>query len=87
MGGRYTLIANGEPPLPVAPDVPFTCFYCDADRQFPSKDSKLIQLYHVWPIFTSERDYEKQHGVDAMMNKFRQAGVSPLVNLARTSAV
>ena len=63
--GPAAVFANGEPPEPLADDMPFTCLLVtpteeDFSRWQVSED-KVVRYYWVYPIYTEEREFERRH--------------------------
>lgn len=90
-GGPF-LVANGEPPEPLDPQVPFTSWlvYHLADRpadRWERRDGILVRLYRAYPIHTAERDFARRHGIAALLERMDTAGVTPLIAIDRPSVV
>jgi hypothetical protein len=88
-GGPF-LVANGEPPEPLDPQVPFTgwLMYHLADRladRWERRDGVVVRLYRAYPIHTSERDFARRHGIAALLKRLDAAGVTPLIDIDRPS--
>lgn len=83
LGGPVTVIANGDPPQPLAPGVPFTSLLLLAESRLTSQDGRLIQVYRMTPLYTEERDLERREGAAALMRAFDRHGVSFVVDLHR----
>ena len=83
LGGPATLIANDDPPQPLAPGCPFTGWLLRAERDFVSRDGRKIQLYRLTPIYTEERALELQKGIAALLRAFAKRGVPFVVDLKR----
>ena len=86
LGGPFTLFANSEPPEPLAEHVPFTTLLMIAKENFTASDGRIVQLYHLTPIYTVERDLEKRCGLAALMRAFDRENVSFVVDLNRKPA-
>lgn len=90
LGGAIAVISPEEDPLPpLASNTKLSCFLLLADFSGCSPielhDDKEINLYTVIPIHTSERDFEKAHGVAALLERFQTAGYTPVVDIERPS--
>lgn len=83
LGGPVTIIANGDPPEPLAPGLRFTSVLVMADQQFTSRDGRTIYLYRLMPLYTEERSLEIKEGIGALMRAFDNFDVPPVVDLAR----
>lgn len=87
LGGALTIVANGDPPKPLGPGTRFTCILLLAEKQFDRDDGVTIQLYRMVPLYTEERELERKQGAPALMRAFDRAGVSFIVDVARSSVV
>jgi hypothetical protein len=85
LGGPVTIIANGEPPEPLAPNTDFTSLLLVAEKSFKRRDGNLVQLYRVAPIYSDERDLEIREGAPALMRAFDRQSVPFIVDLQRPS--
>lgn len=73
------IIANGEPPEPLYPDSVMTCWLAvEGARQMDPLElpDRQILFYHVVPITTAERDFERREGTKALLMALDQAGIS-----------
>lgn len=90
LGGKFTIVANDDPPRPLAPKVPFTCLLCAARlSDFPSfqaADGRVVELYAVAPLFTEERELEKRQGIYALFRALDRIGSETVVDLKRRNA-
>jgi hypothetical protein len=88
LGGKTTIISSDEPPVPLGPNTKQTCLLLIADFAdwSPIKiGKKEIHFYTVTPIYTDERDFEKKHGVAALLERLKEAGNTAVVDVKRTS--
>jgi hypothetical protein len=83
LGGAVTIIANGDPPEPLAPNVKFTSLMLLAERQFAVGDGRIIQFYRLVPLYTEERVLEIEQGIAALMRAFDQFSIPFVVDLKR----
>jgi hypothetical protein len=88
LGGAVTIIANGEPPQPLAPNTAMTCLLVmaeprDLGGQLSLADGKEVVFYNVFPLYTEERDLEKAEGIEHLVRLFRKFEISTIVNVAR----
>ena len=75
LGGAFTIIANQEPPQPLAPNTSMSCLMLLANKSFQRKDGKQVWLYQITPIYREERDMERKLGVPALMRAFDRQSV------------
>ncbi len=87
LGGPITIIANNDPPKPLATNAPFTCNLLLAEKSFERTDGVTIRLYRVLPIYTEERDLERREGAPALMRALDRNSVPFVVDLNRPSVV
>ena len=80
-----TIIANEDPPQPLAPDTRLTSLLLLAEKSFISRDGRTIQLYRVTPLYTEERDLEIREGIGALLCTFDSHNVPFVVDLKRPS--
>lgn len=89
LGGRYAIIANGEPPAPLGPSTELTCLLIIANPtpfgEWVREDGRTVVFYDVIPLYTEERDYELQHGMNALMGKLQAYAIAPWVNPRRVN--
>lgn len=85
LGGPFTIIANDDPPKPLAPDTQFTGLLIIAEKSFQRKDGETVQLYRVVPIYTDERELELREGAPALMRAFDRSDVPFVVDVGRRS--
>jgi hypothetical protein len=55
----------------------------DAWSPIPLDDGKRIHFYTVTPLYTEERDFEKQHGIVPLLERLHASGASTVVDLHR----
>jgi len=87
LGGRSAVIANGEPPAPLGPDVRFTCWLVMAEPpdfgRMQRSDGEWVTFYGLYPLYTEERDLEKQHGTQYIIELFEKYRFPAFVNPMR----
>jgi hypothetical protein len=83
LGGPVTLVANDDPPQPLAPNTRFTTLLLMAEREFTTHSGQTIWLYRMTPLYTEERDLEIREGISALLNAFDREGISFIVDLNR----
>ena len=77
-----TLVANGEPPQPLAPNTKFTTLVLLADQSLTVDDHK-VWLYRMTPLYTEERQLEIDEGVPALLNAFDAHDIPMIVDMTR----
>jgi hypothetical protein len=91
LGGRWTIISSDEPPVPLGPGTQQTCLMLLADfgETLPLElpDGRTIRFYTVNTLFTAERDFEKQHGMVALLQRLHDKGETAVVDVGRSSVV
>lgn len=83
LGGPFTIVANEDPPEPLAPNTKFTSLLLLAEKSFQSDDGRKVQLYRMSPLYTEERDLEIREGAAALMRAFDRQSVPFIVDLKR----
>jgi hypothetical protein len=83
LGGPVTLVANDDPPRPIAPNCKFTTMLLMAERHLKLPDGAVIQFYRMFPLYTEERQLEIQQGLPALMNALDRASIPFIVDLNR----
>lgn len=87
LGGMSAVIANGEPPEPLGENTEFTCVLLltsDSELgQLTCSDGRQIVFYTLFPLYTEERDFERDHGTVELLQRFQQRGVSDVLELGR----
>ncbi|RYD26232.1 MAG: suppressor of fused domain protein [Verrucomicrobiaceae bacterium] len=83
-------IPNGNPPSPLAPDVPFTGVILAppgvGGTSFATlhlKDGTPVHFWSLVPLHPSEMEFKLAHGSDALFDLLEKAGHDDLVNPAR----
>jgi hypothetical protein len=91
LGGATAIMSPEEKPKRLAPNTTLSCFMLLADFAECSpiivNDERVIKLYTVIPIHTDERDFEKSHGVVALLEKLQGEGYTAVVNIGRPSVI
>lgn len=83
LGGPMTIIANDDPPQPLAPGLDFTSILLIAEKQHITKDGRNIRFYRMMPLYTEERDLEIEKGAEYLMRAFDKARIPFVVDLNR----
>ena len=76
LGGPLTIVANNEPPQPLAEQSAFTCMMLLAEREVEEPQRGRIRIYRCLPLYTAERDFERENDAGALMRAFDDAGVA-----------
>ena len=91
LGNPHCVIANGEPPQPLSPYTPMTCWLLLVDKEpltgFRREDGTEVVFYTLFAIHTAERDFEREHGLCALLEMFAEVGVEPYLDPQRPSVV
>lgn len=87
LGAPITIVANEDPPQPLAPGLAFTCLLLVAEASFQRSDGKQVRLYRMLPIHSDERMLEIHQGAAALMDAFDRCKVSFVVDINRPSVV
>ena len=81
--GTHVIISNEEPPAPLGPGTEQTCLLLLADfyQCFPVELSNgdKVHLFHVVPLYTEERDFEKTQGMQPLLGAMASQGLESLV--------
>jgi hypothetical protein len=81
--GSHLIISNDEPPAPLGPGTEQTCLLLLADfyQCLPVQfgDGEQVHFYHVVPLATQERDFEKTHGMQPLLEAMASQGLESLV--------
>jgi hypothetical protein len=80
LGGARAVVANGDPPAPIAPGVPFTAFLLLTSDQPEDRlallDGRVVHFYRVFPLYTEEYRLEREQGTDALIKLFQRHKVA-----------
>ena len=91
LGGATAIMAPEEKPRRLAPNTTLSCFMLLADFAECSpiiiNDDRVVKLYTVIPIHTDEREFERKHGVIALLQKLQEEGYTAVVNIGRPSVI
>ncbi len=81
--GTHVIISNDEPPVPLGPGTEQTCLLLIADfyQCFPieTSEGQKIHFYHVVPLYTEEREFEKANGIQPLLEAMAAVGLESLV--------
>lgn len=91
LGGPFPIIANDEPPQPLAPNTKLSCLLllreADEAGTVSCSDGRQIALYSFTPLYTEERDLEKAQGINPLFMALEAHDISLVINPARVNAV
>jgi hypothetical protein len=91
LGGQFTIISNGEPPEPLAPNTMLSCMMllCETEDLNPvrCRDGRQILLYSLFPLYTEERDLEKAQGLSALFDRLTACDIAMVVDPGRVNAI
>lgn len=91
IGPGYGVLANGNPPEPLAPHVPFDSLFLFHPRtdsaQICLADGRVILCYTVYPLHPEERLLESREGPAALLDRLAPQASFPIVDVHRPSAV
>ncbi|MEO7719072.1 MAG: suppressor of fused domain protein [Capsulimonas sp.] len=91
LGGPYPIIANDEPPQPLAPNTKLSCLLLiretDAAGTVSCRDGRQIAFYSMNPLYTEERDFEVAQGIRPLFAAMAAIGATMVVDLHRPNAV
>jgi len=89
LGGKVVIFANDEPPKPLAPNTAMTCLMAlTEDSDFGNlrlPDGRTVVFYSIYPLYTEERDLERQKGTTELVELFVKYRVSTVVDVRRTN--
>ncbi len=83
LGGPVALVANGDPPEPLAPNTRLTTLMLLAEHHFTSREGHKIWLYRMTPLYTEERQLEIDEGIAALMQAFDRHSSPFIIDLNR----
>ncbi|TWU56038.1 suppressor of fused domain protein [Rubripirellula reticaptiva] len=83
LGGSFALVANGEPPQPLASNTAFTTLLMLADQSLTNDTGDKIWLYCMTPLYTEERQLEIDEGIPALLNAFDAHDTPMIVDMNR----
>jgi hypothetical protein len=87
LGGPFAIIANEEPPQPLAPNTRLTCLLALAEggefSPLALPDGRRLVFYTLFPLYTEERELEKAKGIKELLLRFQSRKVSQVVDVSR----
>jgi hypothetical protein len=89
LGGPAVVLANDEPPKPLAPNTQLTCLLALTEASefgcLHLQDGKRVVFYTLYPLYTDERDLEKEKGTEHLLRVFQKHKISRIVDVHRQS--
>ncbi len=87
LGGEYCIIANGDPPQPLAPNVKFTSIMAhvksgDAGAMVLTGNRPMV-FYVLTPLYSEERELEKEKGMEELLRRFHEIRDDATVDIHR----
>lgn len=87
LGGPFAIVANGDPPAPLASKCPFAAMLIVANLEdvgpIIASNGEVIQIYTLMPIYESEMKLERNQDLSELFRRFDQFEVTRKVNLGR----
>jgi hypothetical protein len=87
-------IPNGDPPEPYAANTGFCCILLYYPVSLPEgfhrlkiNDEKEINFLALIPIYKDEMEFKLKNGMEALLGKFDEKGVSEICDISRPSCV
>lgn len=75
---RGNIFANDEPPQPLADDTEQSCLLVTATEEhwgtWSRPDREVVRVMVMIPLHTAERDFERAHGMVALLEKLQESG-------------
>lgn len=88
--GEGHTVPNGDPPEPYADNTKLVCALLTPpileEEDFwllETSPEKIIRFYAIVPLYQEEMDFKLRKGTDALLDRFQQQDVSPVVDVAR----
>lgn len=94
-GNRFekpvTIVSNDDPPKPLGRGTKMTCWLLLARKEplaeIQLSDAETVVFFSMLPIHTKERDFEREHGSRALLEKFAAKKVPEHFVLSRKCVV
>ena len=88
LGGPHTIIANGEPPEPLAPNTKLSCLMLLANpsefgRWTRPDDGAEVVFYDLFGLYTQERNLELREGLGELLDRFQSRFISNVLDPQR----
>lgn len=90
LGRPAAIVSSDEPPAPLGPNTKQSCLllfpdFSNLNPPLMRSDGSIVHFYTMVPLFTEERDYERQYGMKAFFKKFVENKVQMTVEVSRKS--
>ncbi|MBL8818317.1 MAG: suppressor of fused domain protein [Planctomyces sp.] len=89
LGGPFTIMANDDPPLPLGPGTELSCLLLLASYhpygKWQRTDGQHVVVYDVLPIYTEERNLERNEGLAALLDRLQEYAISPTLHPRRVN--
>jgi len=82
LGGAVAVVANGEPPEPIASNTRFNSMLMLIDRKMEIQ-GRTVQLYRLMPLYPEERELELKKGIGALLRAFDAKGTPMVIDMKR----
>ena len=86
---KHVIISNDEPPQALGAGTEQTCLMLLADfypfSPVDTGDSKLVHFYHLIPLYTDEREFEKANGIMPLLQAMAENSTSLVISPKRAS--
>jgi hypothetical protein len=87
LNGPVAIMANSDPPSPLAPACGFTSIMLMIDHgndgPIRLSDGREVQVYTLFPLYEDERQLEISHGLPELFRRLDQFGIGRRVDLSR----
>jgi uncharacterized protein len=81
------IVANQDPPEPIAAGTKLSCFLLFADKNFVRSDKQTVHLHRVMPVHTKERQFQIDRGITALLKEFDRKSAGVIVDMKRKSVI
>jgi len=89
LGAPVAIMANGDPPAPLAPGCQFAAMLLGAGYDdvgpITLADGRVIQIYTLLPLYADEHDLERKEGLPELFRRLDQFEVGRRIDLGRQS--
>ena len=80
-------MAESDPPEPLAPGVPFAAWLLTSldmkEHIIACGRGGIVRVYQMFPIYREEYEYERRHGVGALLERLAAHDVQDYIDLDR----
>jgi hypothetical protein len=84
--GPVSILDNGDPPKPLAPNTKFDSLMVLAEKEMVDKRGKTYRLYRLNPLYPEERVLAKKKGIATLTKALDKKGIGFVVDLKRANA-